>query len=169
MDFKEYFTEEYYSQYRDYFKNKEEFINNFDSGEVKISMPDVLAFFDKWANNNPTLPSRFKIFDEVELDFLEAGKISNCYILKVHFSESKVLYDVSVLVQTIPLTPEEIEKTRDGKTVFPSRNYRTRLYNIDSCFVKPHQPETNTTTIVADYDFNNVTTDLMNHGKGKSY
>lgn len=137
MDFKEYLTEECHAKYGGYYKDREEFIEHFESGEVKIDMPDVLAFFDKWANNNPALPSRFKVFDEVELDFLEAGKISNCYILKVHFSESKVLYDVSVLVQTIPLTPEEIEKIRDGKTVYPSRDYRTRIYNIDSSFVKP--------------------------------
>lgn len=65
------------------------------------------------------LPSRFQIDDKVELNFNDAGQINNCEIIKVHFSESKVLYDVEIAFH--------VEK----------EEFSTRLYNVDSCFVNP--------------------------------
>lgn len=56
------------------------------------------------------LPSRFQIGEKVELAFYGNGEVKNCEVIKVHFTESKVLYDVQVAELT-------------------------RLYNVDSCYV----------------------------------
>lgn len=66
------------------------------------------------------LPSRFQLGDLVTLNFGSAGKVTGADIIKVHFSESKVLYDVDILMSD----------AADGRVI-------TRLYNIDSCFVEP--------------------------------
>lgn len=42
------------------------------------------------------LPSAFQINDLVTLDFNESGKIKNCRVFRVHFTESKVHYDIWV-------------------------------------------------------------------------
>lgn len=67
-------------------------------------------------NSNKTkgamlLPSQHQINDFVKLDFDAAGHIIHCKVIKIHFTESKVLYDV--LLTNMP----------------------TRLYNIESDFV----------------------------------
>lgn len=78
-----------------------------------------------WREANPIkafnmkLPSKYQVNDHVRLDFFDAGFVKNCTIIKVHFTESKVLYDVDVTIGT----------DVNGK---PNK---TRLYNIDSCFV----------------------------------
>lgn len=64
--------------------------------------------------NPNVLPSRFQIGNLVELTFYGSGEVRNCEIIKVHFTESKVLYDVQVAELT-------------------------RLYNIDSCYVLPER------------------------------
>ena len=75
------------------------------------------------------LPSRFQNGDQVTLNFYDAGKIINCEVIKVHFTESKVLYDVIVQIPTY-----EYKGTPQQKVATP---IHTRLYNIDSCFVEP--------------------------------
>lgn len=60
------------------------------------------------------LPSQHQINDKVVLNFEEAGIVNNASVIKVHFSDRKVLYDVEI-------------KTGDGAT---------RIYNVDSCYVK---------------------------------
>lgn len=72
------------------------------------------------------LPSRFQINEEVVIDFGEAGMIHNAAIIKVHFTESKVLYDVEVIYD---IKDTDEEDTFIGKS--------TRVYNVDSVFVKP--------------------------------
>lgn len=68
------------------------------------------------------LPSQFQVNDRVKLDFFKEGTVTGCKIIKIHFSESKVLYDV------------EISSTYKNK---PDEKWSTRLYNVDSNFVKP--------------------------------
>lgn len=65
------------------------------------------------------LPSQFQNGDQVSLNFHDAGKVVNCEVIKVHFTDRKVLYDVEVM-----MNGDDAEVT-------------TRLYNIDSCFVEP--------------------------------
>lgn len=70
-------------------------------------------------------PSRYKHGDKVILNFFTSGTISNCKIIKVHFTESKVLYDVEVEM----IIKNDIEGDKP---------YHTRLYNIDSLFVSDY-------------------------------
>lgn len=87
--------------------------------EIKVTAQDV-----KWEEQDlrmkaGNLPSRFQISDQVTINFYDAGKVVNCEIIKVHFTDRKVLYDVEVM-----MNGDDAEVT-------------TRLYNIDSCFVEP--------------------------------
>lgn len=61
------------------------------------------------------LPSQYQIKDLVSVDFGDV-QIPNCRVFKVHFTESKVLYDLEIMLG-------------ESKHV-------TRIYNIDSYFVK---------------------------------
>ena len=66
------------------------------------------------------LPSKYQIGNKVILDFGKSGKLIGGRIIKVHFTESKVLYDVDLVIES-----------PDGKT-----GGYTRIYNIESDFVK---------------------------------
>lgn len=68
------------------------------------------------------LPSRFQIGDMVSLNFESSGVIRNARVLKIHFTEGKVLYDVEIRVENFD---------EEGK----GSSYTTRLYNIDSIFL----------------------------------
>lgn len=66
------------------------------------------------------LPSRFFFGDPVIVHFRKSGIIQNCTVIKIHFTESKVSYDLEVKWEG-----------DDGNT------YTDRLYNIDSTVVFP--------------------------------
>lgn len=100
------------------FKTSEVFIYTDWSG-IGMSLESIYKPED--------LPSRFQLSDKVTIDFGTCGKIENCIIIKVHFTNSKVLYDVEFYGKTIG----EIN-INQGKP----ENFTTRLYNIDSDFVK---------------------------------
>jgi hypothetical protein len=72
----------------------------------------------------PKLPSRYQLGDDVVLDFNDAGRVKNGKVIKVHFTESKVLYDVEILSHYQTLSGQYGEEV-----------YRSRLYNVDSCNV----------------------------------
>lgn len=96
-------------------------------GEACFDRQVTHADLYNWREANPgilnqketTLPSKYQINDNVRLDFFDAGFVKNCTVIKVHFTDSKVLYDVDVTIGT----------DVNGK---PNK---TRLYNIDSCFL----------------------------------
>lgn len=68
-----------------------------------------------------TLPSAHQLEDKVTVSFGKSGVLLNCEVIKVHFSPSKVMYDVEV----------EFEVEGDDEPRF------TRLYNVDSaCITK---------------------------------
>lgn len=77
-----------------------------------------------------TLPSRFQINDSVKLNFGDSGTVTNCKIIKVHFTESKVLYDVEVKGNF-----NHLLDTVDHEDLKINNTWYTRLYNVDSCFV----------------------------------
>lgn len=77
------------------------------------------------------LPSRFQIGDKVKLVFGDAGTLTNCRILKVHFSESKVLYDVEVIMH-YQMIDTDFSKDMD---TYLKEEFLTRLYNVDSAFL----------------------------------
>lgn len=83
---------------------------------------------DTLEKQHTVFPSRFSINESVRLEFFDAGSLKNCKIIKVYFTESKVLYDIEVSLTFPP------NSTVPGdKEPF---NYKTRIYNIDSIFVK---------------------------------
>ncbi len=74
-------------------------------------------------SNVRKLPSRFQIGDKVSLNFNDGGTLTGCEIIKVHFTESKVLYDVELTAHYYGLEDKLSEET-----------FSTRLYNLDSAF-----------------------------------
>lgn len=85
---------------------------------------------DQWhqAKSGP-LPSRFQNGDPVVVYLGTAGIIQNCVVIKVHFTESKVLYDVEVRWQHL----ESADNVSAG--VDKERYLFDRLYNLDSAVV----------------------------------
>ena len=110
-------------------------------------MTDILRAFpiDENPFGKPTnqphtpLPSRFQINDPVELHFNDSGAIKNCSVIKVHFTEMKVLYDVEVECHyaNLPVTVIAEDGEQIHKTTYTDEKYHTRLYNIDSANVYP--------------------------------
>jgi len=100
------------------FSSQQELLDYFKMG----SMEELKEFLIKDMGMIKALPSGHQIDDEVNLCFGDTGTLKSCRIIKVHFSESKVLYDVS-----IPVICEDLENK--VHTAY------TRLYNVDSAFV----------------------------------
>ena len=117
MEFNNFLLEKCWFNYGNFYESREDFNKHYESGEVKMPIPDIEKLYEEFLNTNPALPSRFIHGDEVILDFKEAGKLNNAKIIKVHFTERKVLYDVQI-------------KTGNGLT---------RIYNIDSSFIEPKE------------------------------
>lgn len=83
------------------------------------------------AVKTPTFPSRFKIGQEVILDFWESGKLkANSVISAVTFTEGKVYYDVDVLVY--PASKDEY----DNYISYNRQRFIT-LKEVDSICVEP--------------------------------
>lgn len=80
-------------------------------------------------NTENKLPSKFDFGEDVHLYFGWAGRLSNCKIVNIKFSESKVFYDVDVLV-SVGRFPQSIEAADPQ-----DKDQHTRIYNIDSAFV----------------------------------
>lgn len=99
------------------YSTDEEMIEHFLSGEVTMPISRVVKLVSKLKGTN-TLPSTHQVNDKVELSLL-TDNIKSCKIIKVHFTESKVQYDIELYIES-----------EDGKL-----GYSTRVYNIDSCFV----------------------------------
>lgn len=73
-------------------------------------------------------PSLFKFKETVDLDFFDSGKIKNCKIKAIRFTEGKVKYDVEVLIFN------EGKRNKDLKEMW------TCIKNVDSvCVVKPEE------------------------------
>lgn len=125
MTFNEFLLEKCWIIYGQYYKDREDFDKHYQSGEVIIPVTHTLSLYDEFLNGNP-LPSRFKHGDKVTLDFEDAGDVHNCTIIKVHFSESKVLYDVEVAYKYLDSSQPNVKGF-------------TRIYNVDSCYVQPEK------------------------------
>lgn len=78
------------------------------------------------------LPSLHQVGDQVTLSFGTSGLVNNCQVIKVHFTNSKVLYDVEVIGN---FDSEVHYGIVDRKEVKENNIWSTRLYNIDSVFV----------------------------------
>lgn len=100
------------SHLNQFYNTEEEFIKHLMSGEVKISIPDLINFQQEYEKKKPPLPSQHQVGDPVWLTLWSAHIVSE--VLCVHFYEGKVKYDLSV---------------------FGDNGETTRLYNVDSVFV----------------------------------
>lgn len=73
-------------------------------------------------NKQNRLPSQFQIYDKVSVDFKNLGFfIEEAIIIRIHFTEGKVTYDLSVQLKNNNII---------GAT--------TRLYNVDSLILSPY-------------------------------
>ncbi len=66
------------------------------------------------------LPSRFQLNDEVSVRFRPDFVINHAKVIKVHFTENKVQYDLEVKINI------------EGNPNYPSGHTTSRIYNIDS-------------------------------------
>jgi uncharacterized Fe-S cluster-containing radical SAM superfamily enzyme len=80
-----------------------------------------------------TLPSRFQLGDKVKLNFFAAGEVTRGEVVKIHFTDRKVLYDVEIVISTL----DEADKPDEQMIDYLPDISTTRLYNIDSVFVIP--------------------------------
>jgi len=119
------------SHLRQFYSTETEFTQHLLSGEVKVSIPDLITFQEEYEKQKPIsnssgciLPSQFQIGDKASLKLTGLsskgdGSLAtvDCIaeILTVHFYEGKVKYDLEL----------------------PLDFGNTRVYNIDSVFVSP--------------------------------
>lgn len=116
-------VEEFIKSYNAIIKgDREEYFGRFRFTRNKSDNPSeyTSTFVDEMH-----LPSRFQIGDNVRLNFSFSGGVGNCEVIKVHFTESKVLYDILVKI-----TEYDVDIADEKETYI-------RLYNIDSAFVEP--------------------------------
>lgn len=73
------------------------------------------------------LPSRFQVGDHIGVILNDQTKFGG-YVTTVHFTESKVKYDIAVVVNSYS-NPPDVNDTVEEILL------KTRLYNIDSAFV----------------------------------
>jgi|GEM_PF-6505589 len=102
------------------------------SASVDLSPEDLSDLIDRLSEGRRRLPSRHQIGDRVKVVLNDSGEITNAEIIKVHFTESKVFYDLVVFFHYAKPAdegqPVEYQEDMTGAT---------RLYNVDSCFVHP--------------------------------
>jgi hypothetical protein len=90
-------------------------------------VPEFIAGINEMAYDNRNhLPSRYQIGDKVKCNWFNNLVINEAEVIKVHFTESKVLYDLEVIIHFI-----NEEDERD--VTF------TRLYNVDSGLLSPFE------------------------------
>lgn len=95
-----------------FYETKEDLFAHITSGEVKISVLNLIMLMNEYDEKfGDKLPSRFQLGDRVDIEFYGRGSVTNCEVIKVHFTESKVMYDLAIGSE--------------------------RLYNIDSRLVNP--------------------------------
>lgn len=104
------------------YSTDKEMVEHFLSGEVQIPFTDVLKYVEEWDKLKPKLPSAHQIDDPVKLCLMQNGERIpqiDCEVHTVHFTKSKVKYDLVVILD-------------------PEQNLATRMYNVDSAFVSKH-------------------------------
>lgn len=106
------FLFEKFSHLNHFYATETEFIQHLMSGEVTMTIPDLIKYHQEYDNLRKPLPSAHQIKEGVWLCLWSAKIVSE--ILAIHFYEGKVKYDL---------------------IVFGDDGQQTRLYNVDSAFV----------------------------------
>jgi len=80
------------------------------------------------------LPSAHQVGDKVSLNLFESGSINNCEVIGVKFNESKVYYDIAVLLVEAKKGGTDV----NGSVIEGVDAMYTILEGVDSvCVVRP--------------------------------
>lgn len=107
---------------KQFYHTEDEFIKHLMSGEVKVSIPDLIKFQSEYENQRPPLPSRCQINQVVHVKWRDNDEPFKATVRGIRFYKGKVKYDVGLWLG-------------DGSVDNPE--YEERVYNIDSVFVSP--------------------------------
>jgi len=97
---------------RQFYKTEKQFTDHLLSGEVTMTIPDVIQAYEEY-HNPLLLPSQHQIQDEVQMKF--DSLYTRGHVIAVHFYPGKVKYDLELIL---------------------NEEHTTRVYNIDSVFVE---------------------------------
>jgi len=103
----------------------DDMINHLLSGDVTVLLSDAILWVAEEREKKNELPSRFKIGDKVSIRLRPMFVVDTAEVIKIHFTESKVFYDLDVEFD-YPTPPD------DGKKGV------TRIYNVDSAMLSEH-------------------------------
>ena len=92
------------------------------SGEVKVSIPDLIKFQSEYEKQKPPLPSRCQINQRVSVQWRKDDAPFVATVKSVRFYSDKVKYDLGLLIGSGMLGDPVTEE---------------RVYNVDSVFVTP--------------------------------
>lgn len=109
------FLFEKFSHLNHFYTTETEFIQHLMSGEVTVTIPDLIKYQQEYEKQRKPLPSAHQMGDEVWLCLWSAKIVSEIHA--IHFYEGKVKYDL---------------------IVHGDNGQQTRVYNIDSAFVTKH-------------------------------
>lgn len=107
---------------KQFYSTEDEFIKHLMSGEVKISIPDLIRFQDEYEKSQAQLPSRCQLNQVVHVHFMRKDNPLVATVRGIHFYPGKVKYDLGLWLG-------------DGSVDNPETE--TRIYNVDSVFVEP--------------------------------
>lgn len=110
-----------------FYKTEAEFTTHLMSGEVKISVPDLIEFQQKYQEmlkdntieRKLQLPSQFQPNQIIKVKFRNGDDPFTATVRGVHFYPGKVKYDIGLWLG-------------DGSVDNPESE--TRIYNVDSVF-----------------------------------
>lgn len=97
-------------------------LTHFMSGGITIPVSDVLKYVEEYNSKSRILPSHYQLGDKVSVRLRPKFVIDTAEVIKVHFSDGKVLYDLDVEF--------EYDDPDQGVQIG-----HTRVYNIDSAFL----------------------------------
>lgn len=100
-------------------------INSFETLHDGEFLQGAKAFYEKLKEKR-YLPSKHQIGDKVIMNFYGSGRIEDCEVLKVHFTEGSVSYDLEIS----GLYDESYQEP--GKE---PKKWHTRVYNVEASFV----------------------------------
>lgn len=116
-NFKDYALDAFLNTHSNFYLSFDEAVNHFNSGEVKISFPDLIKLVEEFENQKSHLPCGHQIGEEVFLALggpQKAGRVHSV----TFFRGNNVKYNLEMLVE--------------GEH---QSSYATRIYNIDTEFV----------------------------------
>jgi len=110
------------SHLNQFYTTETEFIQHLMSGEVTVTIPDLIKYQQEYEKENLKLPSQLQPNQVCKLQFQKDDTPLTATVRGVHFYIGKVKYDLGLWLC-------------DGSVDNPE--YETRIYNVDSIFCSP--------------------------------